>query len=334
MTTLRFAAMALALACALATPARAGAGFTDLAFIDPVDGGKMPVIVFYPSEAEGRADIGSYHLAAARDAGPRPSRYPLVILSHGSGGTRLGHHDSLAALAEAGFVAAAVEHPRDNYRDQSGQGTDRQLYGRAADITATIDGLLADPEFGPLIDPARIGIAGFSAGGYTALITVGARPDPAGFASYCRDQADDAVFCRGRPAVTPADGGRHFGPPPPSLRDTRLRAAFVMAPGFGFLFDRAGLAGVDVPVRLYRGENDEVLRQPWHAQRIADNLPRPPEYEVIPGAGHYVFLVPCAAEVAGRYPVLCNDPPGVDRIAVHQRLNDEMVDFFKRTLKS
>ena len=68
---------------------------------DPVDGGKMPVIVFYPTGTDGQAVIGNYLLAAARDAAPRPARHPLVIMSHGSGGTRLGHHDSLAALAAA-----------------------------------------------------------------------------------------------------------------------------------------------------------------------------------------------------------------------------------------
>ncbi len=325
MTTLRLAAMALALACVLATPARAGAGFSDIALTDPVEGGKMPVIVFYPAPGDGSTGIGSYRVAAARDAMPTPGRYPLVVLSHGSGGTRLGHHDSLTALAEAGFVAAAVEHPRDNYRDRSGLGSDRQLYGRAAHVTAAIDGLLADPEFGPLIDPGRIGIAGFSAGGYTALVSVGARPDPSGFRTYCRAEPEDQVFCRGRSGPLP------FGPPP-AMRDARLRAAFVMAPGFGFLFDREGLAGVDVPVRLYRAEHDDVLRHPWHAQRIADNLPRPPEYAVIGNAGHYVFLVPCAPEVAARNALICGDPPGVDRAAVHRQLNDEMVDFFRRTL--
>lgn len=328
MTTLRLAAMALALACAIASPARAGSGFTDITITDPVEGGPMPVIIFYPADTpvEATTALGPYQLAALRDAPPVAGRYPLIVLSHGSGGTRLGHHDSLAALARAGFIAAAVEHPHDNYRDRSGLGTDRQLYGRAAHITALIDGILANPQIGPLVDAGRIGIAGFSAGGYTALITIGARPDPAAFVAYCRAQPDDAVFCSGRSGPPP------FSQPAP-MRDARLRAAFVMAPGFGFLFDRAGLADVDVPVRLYRAENDQVLRQPWHAQRIADNLPRPPEYEVIKGAGHYVFLAPCAPEIASRNTILCLDPPGVDRAAIHRQLNDEMVDFFRRTLQ-
>lgn len=329
MTTLRLAAMALALSCTLAAPARAGAGFADITLANPIEGGPMPAIVFYPADTpdEATTAVGPYRLAAQRGAPPAALRRPLVVVSHGSGGTRLGHHDSLAALARAGFVAAAVEHPRDNYRDGSGLGTDRQLYGRAADITALIDGILADPRLGPLVDPGRIGIAGFSAGGYTALVGVGARPDPAGFTAYCRAQPDDALFCDGRL------GPPQFGPPP-MMRDARLRAAFVMAPGFGFLFDRAGLADVTVPVRLYRAENDAVLRHPWNAQRIADNLPRPPEYQVIAGAGHYVFLVPCPADIAADSDLLCVDPPGVDRAAIHRRLNDEMVDFFSRALKA
>ncbi len=328
MTPLRLAAMALALACAMAAPARAGAGFADITLTNPIEGGPMPAIIFYPSDdvpAGATTTIGSYSLAAARDAAPAKGRHPLIVLSHGTGGTRLGHHDSLAALAAAGFIAAAVEHPRDNYRDQSALGTDRQLYGRAADMTALIDGLLADATFGSLIDAGRIGIAGFSAGGYTALIAAGARPDPAGFATYCRAQPDDDLFCAGRRGPPP------FGAPP-AMHDRRLRAAFVMAPALGMLFDRAGLQAVDIPVRLYRAENDELLRHPWHAQRIADNLPRPPEYEVIAGAGHYVFLVPCAPQVASRLAEICADPPGIDRVAVHRRLNDDMIEFFGRTL--
>jgi len=329
MTSLRLAAMALALACAMAAPARAGTGFADITLTNPVEGGPMPVIVFYPSDeasVAAKTTVGPFDLAAQRGAMPTAGRHPLVVLSHGTGGTRLGHHDSLAALARAGIVAAAVEHPRDNFRDHSGLGTDRQLYGRAADITAVIDGILADPRLGPLVDPGRIGVAGFSAGGYTALTVVGARPDPAAFATYCQANATDTLFCRGRSGPPP------FSPQPPVMHDARVRAAFVMAPGFGFLFDRAGLAPVGVPVRLYRAENDELLRHPWHAQRIADNLSRPAEYEVVAGAGHYVFLVPCAPVIAAENPALCTDPPGVDRVAVHRRLNDDMVGFFGRTL--
>jgi predicted dienelactone hydrolase len=114
-----------------------------------------------------------------------PGPFPLIVFSLGTGASNLAHHDSMAALARAGFEAASVEHARDNYRDDSAFGTDVQLIGRPHHIVALIDAILAHPAFGPLIDRAQIGMASHSAGGATALLIAGApwwkpiaRPSP------------------------------------------------------------------------------------------------------------------------------------------------------------
>lgn len=60
-------------------------------------------------------------------------------------GSRYGHHDLAVALARAGYVVCALEHPGDNYADQSGVGTERVLLGRAWQVSAAIDALLEDP---------------------------------------------------------------------------------------------------------------------------------------------------------------------------------------------
>ena len=146
-----------------------GAGFIDLQLTDPVEGGPMPAVVFYPTKTDGGpTQVGPFTFAATRGAPPAPGAYPLIVHSHGTGGSHLGHHDTLEALARAGFVAAAVEHPRDNYRDDSGFATDLQLIGRPHHIVALIDGVLTHATIGPLVDKTRIGMAGFSAGGYPA----------------------------------------------------------------------------------------------------------------------------------------------------------------------
>ena len=62
-------------------------------------------------------------------------------------------------------------------------------------------------------------------------------------------------------------------------------------------------------MRLYRPTADELLAHPWNAERIAQMLPRPPEYELVEGAGHYVFLPPCPMLLALRVPAICKDPP-------------------------
>lgn len=305
-----------------------GAGFQDLQLTDPVEGGPMAVIVFYPTKTDrGSTQVGPFTIAATRGAAPAPGSYPLIVHSHGTGGSHLGHHDTLVTLARAGFVAAAVQHPRDNFLDMSGFATDLQLIGRPHHIVALIDGVLADPTIGPLVDHQRIGMAGFSAGGYTALLIAGAVPDFSLQAAYRRAVPYDPLRKR-----ADAAGKQRRKPDLKIVADPRVRAIFLMAPALGYMFDRAGLSKVEVPVRLYRPTADEILAHPWNAERIAQMLPKPPEYQLVEGAGHYVFLAPCPTLLSLRIPEICKDPRGIDRAAFHVRLNSEMIDFFRRTL--
>jgi predicted dienelactone hydrolase len=305
-----------------------GAGFLDLTLTDPVEGGSMQAIVFYPTRAQGTSTRrGPFTIDAALNAPLAAGPFPLIVFSHGTGGSLFGHHDSLAALARAGFVAAAVEHPRDNYRDDSGFATDLQLIGRPHHMVGLINGVLTHARVGPLIDQARIGMVGHSAGGYTALLIAGAVPNFELQAEYRRVVPFDPLRQR-----ADAAGRERRKPDLTYIADPRVRAIFLMAPALGYVFDDAGLSKVQVPVRLYRPSADELLAHPWNAERIAQMLPRPPEYQVIDGGGHFVFLAPCTAEFAVRAPAICTDPAGIDRTAFHKRLNDEMLDFFARTL--
>jgi predicted dienelactone hydrolase len=54
--------------------------------------------------------------------------------------------------------------------------TEASFADRRADIEAVIDALLQSPEFGPVIDPQRIGAAGHSLGGYTVVGIAGGWP--------------------------------------------------------------------------------------------------------------------------------------------------------------
>jgi len=91
---------------------------------------------------------------------------------------------------------------------------------------------------------------------------------------------------------------------------------------------------VTVPVRLYRPTVDQVLRHPYNAEQVRRSLPKAPEYVEIEGAGHYVFLAPCSDALRRVAPEICSDPNGIERSALHARLNSEMVDFFERTLNA
>jgi predicted dienelactone hydrolase len=139
-----------------------GVGFATIEIHDPVNGGSMPGYVFYPSaKAKGATWRGSYELDATADATAIDGAKPLVMISHGHGGSDLGHHDLATYLASHGYIVAAITHPKDNFRDSSGDGHAVVQVGRPIQISAAITYLLQSPRWKPLIDPNRIGVAGF-----------------------------------------------------------------------------------------------------------------------------------------------------------------------------
>lgn len=330
----------LFLPCTVTAGETAGVGIATIEVADPIGGDAMPGFVFYPStqETAGTTDVGPYDVAAAFGAPAQTGAHPLVVISHGHGGSNLGHHDLAAFLAGHGFVVATLEHPRDNYRDHSGNDTPEVKAGRPLQISALITALLADSRWNALIDQHRIGVAGFSAGGYTSLLLVGAVPRFSRFTGYCERNPEDQDICgllrqlgNGADDALAAlqQGFGQWG----DTADTRVRSAFVMAPQ-SIVFDDEGLAPIDVPVFLYYSERDQVLLPQENAVRIAPLIPALTATRTVPKADHWVFLAPCSAELAEAAADICRDPSGVDRAAVHRQIKADALDFFRDTLEA
>jgi predicted dienelactone hydrolase len=339
-----FALTFLVMPTLLLAQAVTGVGFHAITINDPVNGGTMPGYVFYPSaQAKGMTAVGPYEVDAARDAPAISGAKPLVVISHGNGGSDLGHHALATYLASHGFVVATLEHPKDNFHDTSGVGTADVLVGRPIQVKATISALLADPKWNRLIDANRIGVAGFSAGGYTSLLIVGAVPQFARFVDYCHRFPKDEGICHDADKITAQarsegltldgwvariqDSLTRWG----STEDPRVKAAFAMAP-LSLIFDQAGIEKIDRPVWLYYGAADHVLIPSENAARIRPWMKTLVGVHVIPKADHWVFIDPCSAALANDNAVICSDPPGVDRRAVHAQLNADALAFFRKTL--
>ncbi len=299
-------------------------GYTMRTWRDPVASGPMRAIVFFPPFrplVQAPARLGPYWVEANGGGALAPGLHPLVFISHGRAGSRFAHHDLAVALARAGYIVCALEHPGDNYADQTRVGTEDVLIGRARHVSAAIDALLAEPFFAGHLDTTRIGVAGFSEGGYTSLLLLGARPDFTRWKGYCARHPDDPEFCKKPPPALTF-------PKDQPIRDGRVRAAFVMAP-VGIFFDAAqSFASVRAPVALTVAEKDSVLRPEENAALVKNGLSSLVEYTEIPAADHYVFLAPCAGS-----PTICADPLGVNRPSVHEALNTAAVKFFDRELK-
>lgn len=313
-----------------ASPAAAGIGLQALDIPDPGHG-TIKAIVWYPTADTPQptmpADEAQAVASGGRIAG---DRLPLVVLSHGTGGSAEGHRDTAWALADAGFVVVALTHPGDNYADNSDYATRRQLTERPRHVSRTLDYVLETWPHHGRIDRNRIGIFGFSMGGYTALAGMGGRPDMAGLVAQCRmaPQKPACLALGGTDAIV-----RNFGDAALAIvPDPRLKAAFVAAPALPALFLPDGLLAVRKPVELWAAQQDTLVPVEPDIAIVRDGLPVAPVSHVEPEAGHYAFLAPCTASQKAAAHAICVDPPGFDRSAFHRRLNTAVIAFFKRSL--
>jgi predicted dienelactone hydrolase len=296
------------------------------------------VALYYPTQAKAHAiAMGPFTVNAAMHADPEPTVKGLILLSHGVGGTELGHSRLCEALAGHGYLVAALRHPGDNWQEDTLLKTPEQYWSvRPRQVSMVLDALLADPQWQDRITGdargPRIGALGHSAGGYTVLALAGGEPDLARLRRHCLDEcAQDPIFCSmGRPSQEPAPAAAP-GAQGASLKDPRVRAVAAMAP-VGVLFSAESLAAVRIPIAIWEAESDRFLVPKFHAEWVKQNLPAA-ELHRVPHAWHFSFMDTPAIALLTPDGDIAADPPGFDRKAFLDTLGEELAAFFDRTLQ-
>ena len=311
-------------------------------------GDELRITVWYPAApgaVEAPLDIGppgkplftpgsAAPDAAFEDARPRP----VILLSHGFGGTARIMAWFGTALARHGYVVVAVDHPGNNGRDPMTIAGAVLSWERPGDLATALDTAKSDPTIGPHLDLNRLGAAGFSAGGFTSLVEAGARVDFDRFLRFCDAHPDDGIcapqkefqFSRSDaeqflalPAVAPALAHRKD-----DLSIPGVKAVFVMAPGIVQSLDPESLKGMRAPVRILLGDADKVAPPATNGEVAAALIPGA-KLTVLPHVGHYDFLAECTPAGDATVPVC---PTEVPRAATHKTAIDEALAFFDATL--
>lgn len=312
--------------------------------------GARPVAVtlWYPAASgaeETDWSIGPFEFGrTAVDAAWRgTARQPLILLSHGTGGSAAQLSWLAEALVQAGFIALAVNHHGNTAAEpqQYPQGF-VSPWERAQDLRFALRFALADPEWGSRIDPDRIGATGFSLGGHTVLLLSGARHSRSLHAAFCAGQPDspscslppEAGFDSSVLAALESEDENYRA----SLeragndyREPKLRAIFLMAPALVPALDPDSLESLDLPVAMIVGIDDTQAPTRENLDRLPP-LPNIEKSPPIPGASHYVFLAPCTLRGRWFAGEVCDDGAGVSRREVHAMTARQATDFFLRHL--
>jgi dienelactone hydrolase len=177
---------------------------------------------------------------------------PLVVFSHGIGGSRDGYSYLGRHFAAQGYASLHVQHVgsdrqliwRGNPLTLVGRLTDAaqeaEALNRVKDVKFALDQLLAEPQ-GSAIDTKRIVAAGHSYGANTTMLLVGARVE--------------------------VNGG------PISVKDPRFSAAILISapPFYGLGDPQKIMAGIDVPTLHITAMADDI-QIPGYSSGVADRL--------------------------------------------------------------
>jgi predicted dienelactone hydrolase len=323
-------AFLLCFVTAFFAPAFGTVGFEQLSVPDP-PGKALSVAVWFPSVGRPvSVSVGPYQQIAIPNGRITGTGLPLVLISHGTGGSYASHYDTALALASEGFVVAALTHTGDNYMDQSYVGNRKDLTDRPRQVSVVLSYMLASWTQHQRLDGERVGLFGFSLGGFTTLVASGGVPDLSRMRELCatRPTAPECLFVKQR-------NGDQLSPEtftPVWTHDRRVKAAVIAAPAVSYLFGPGSLKAVRIPIQLWRASNDEQVPDAWNTALIRRELSIPAEEHIVDRAGHYAFLPPCSEVLAKQAPQICSDDAQFDRVMFHRNFNRKIVAFFKTTL--
>lgn len=199
---------------------------------------------------------------------------PVVVVSHGTGGSGSTMGWLARPLAAAGFRVVALDHHGNNDVDGYEPEGFTFVWERPRDLSFTLDALAAEEPLGP------VGAAGFSLGGYTVAALAGARVDPQIVAALLAGRIPLPALPEFPDIIealrekVPADELQAMiGVAGADVSDSRVRAVFQVAPAVGSLVTPESLATVRVPVELRWGGADTICPFDEDTRPYLDHIP-------------------------------------------------------------
>ncbi|MGV2831384.1 alpha/beta hydrolase [Myxosarcina sp. GI1(2024)] len=193
----------------------------------------------------------------------KPEPGPLIIIVQGFGSSRGNYSHVAEQLASHGYAVADIEHIGSNleYRQAFLRGelgdwiTPIEFVGRALDVTNLLDELeklvANEPQWSARLNLDRVGVFGYSFGGYTALAIAGAEINQPRLARECDRENLEltisfALQCQ----------AQYLPPISFNIRDPRIDVVFAAYPMTNPIFGPEGLGKIEIPTTIWASSED------------------------------------------------------------------------------
>ncbi|MFF3209040.1 alpha/beta hydrolase family protein [Streptomyces sp. NPDC002886] len=233
-------------------------------------------------------------------AGEAPA--PLVVVSHGTGGSGSDMRWLVDPLHAAGFRVVALDHHGNDFVGGYEPEGFLHPWERPRDVSFALDALAKEQPLGP------VGVAGFSIGGYTAAALAGARIDPGILLAVAKGEVPLPEIPE-FPGVLEALRAKYpqdevpegtLAPAGDDLSDPRVRAVFLVSPGVGAMVTRESLEAVRVPVAIRWAGADTITPYESDTRPYLDHIPTASGRSVGPAVRHDDFFAPEPADPTAR----------------------------------
>ena len=270
---------------------------------DDVDDISFQTWLLYPSvDVAEKINVGPYEIDACPEGNFAAGRFPLVVISHGGGGSHLLYRSIATHLAQHGFWVAMPAHHRNNRLDNSLGDDDYNLTLRTRHVRLVIDTLFEDWDTMHYLDAHRVHMIGHSIGGCTALSIAGAKP-------WSVSRVPIEVTA-----------------------DERISSLVLLAPAAAWFQHPDSFLDVHLPIYVFSAEHDRITPL-WQTELIKQKVMEPSlvTLETVRNAGHLSFLSPFPAHMKSDDFPPSQDPAGFDRVAFHEELKEKIRHFFEAT---
>ncbi|MDG0800228.1 alpha/beta hydrolase family protein [Pectobacterium polaris] len=321
--------------------ANAGIGFQQLTLADEATNRPLDVAVFYPASSPSQTTTIGENMAfpgivVSKNAEPEPGQHPLIVVSHGYGGSWFNQLWLAQSLVKQGYIVAAPNHPGTTTKDMRPVNA-HALWQRPHDLSRVITALLATPEKTGQVDAKRIAAVGHSLGGWTVLALAGGRFNTEQFEKDCLTHVGLAS-CKAYEKMQVAKSAASRAQLDKSLADPRISAVVSLDMGLARGFTAESLAAINIPVLVMAaGYPNDELPAKLESHDLAQKLsPAHSAYKEIADATHFSFMQLCkpgAVEIINAESpgdgMICLDGGERSREQIHQEIGKDVSDFLQ-----